>query len=315
MFIFAHLSDLHIGPLPPAGFAALCGKRVLGYLSWHARRKAEHRSEVLEALRTDLQARAPAHVAVTGDLTNLALPAEYEQVAGWLQQLGKPADVTVVPGNHDAYVAVPWEASLAHVAGYMQGDALPDTGLRDGLPRAADHFPFVRRRGPVAFVGVSTALPTPPFRATGRVGPGQLERLERALAVLGRAGLFRVILIHHPPQTNAVRSRNRLLDAAAVRDVLARTGAELVLHGHAHRQVQAEVAGPEREVPVLGVASGSAFGRRARRHARYHLCRLSRVSAGWRLDVAVRGFDRVSGRFRGEAELAYDYGVSCAAVG
>lgn len=314
MFRFAHLSDPHIGPLPPPGVPALLGKRVLGYLSWHTRRKAEHRPEVLEALLADLQQSAPDHVAVTGDVTNIALPQEFELAAAWLSRLGPAEDVTVIPGNHETYVAVPWEASLERLAPFMAGDA-PASGSAPALGSdGVEPFPFVRCRGPVAFVGVSTALPTPPFRATGRIGAAQLERLEEALAELGRRGLFRVLLVHHPPHDGAVRGRKRLLDAPALRGVLSRAGAEIILHGHSHRQERVELAGAAGSIPVLGVASASACHRRPGRHARYHLCRLTSSVGGWRLEVSVRGLTEAGGRFVTEEDFVFDFALPQAAA-
>ena len=49
---------------------------------------------------------------------------------------------------------------------------------------AAAGFPFVRRRGPLALIGLSTAVPTPPFMATGRLGEAQLARLGETLVAL-----------------------------------------------------------------------------------------------------------------------------------
>ena len=42
-------------------------------------------------------------------------------------------------------------------------------------------FPFLRRRGPLALIGVTSGVPTAPFLATGRLGEKQLSRLAEAL--------------------------------------------------------------------------------------------------------------------------------------
>ena len=75
-------------------------------------------------------------------------------------------------------------------------------------------FPYLRRRGPLALIGLSTAVPTPPFMATGRLGEAQLARLAETLVALAREKLFRVVLIHHPPVSEAKRHK-RLTDAGA----------------------------------------------------------------------------------------------------
>ena len=43
MFVLAHLSDPHLGPVPTPRLAELAGKRALGFLNWHRKRRAIHR--------------------------------------------------------------------------------------------------------------------------------------------------------------------------------------------------------------------------------------------------------------------------------
>jgi 3',5'-cyclic AMP phosphodiesterase CpdA len=231
MFTLAHLSDPHL-PLPRPGPGSLGSKRFLGYLSWLRRRKAIHRPEVLAQVVDDVRAHAPDHVAITGDLCNISLPEEFRRAARWLEGLGPARDVTVVPGNHDAYVPVDPGSGFAAWRPYLDGDAAHST------------FPAVRRRGPVALVGASTARPMSWVSAGGALGPDQIAAIEDRLSALGREGLFRVLLIHHPPLPEGPR-RKRLRDMAPLAAAIARAGVELVLHGHTHR---ATLAGPRRRL-------------------------------------------------------------------
>src|SRR6266704_276245 len=195
MFVLAHLSDPHLGPVPLPRFRELTGKRALGFVNWHRRRFVRHRPEALEALVHDLRSAAPDHIAVTGDLVNIALEKEFPPAREWLSRLGSPHDVSMVPGNHDAYVRDAIEHPASHWGDYMRGD-----GIGTGAPHSrSGPFPYVRRRGPAALIGLSTALPTAPFLATGKLGADQLMRLSDALAHLAHEGLFRIVLIHHPP--------------------------------------------------------------------------------------------------------------------
>lgn len=284
-YCFAHLSDPHLTALHGVRGRDLMNKRLLGYLSWRGRRRDEHRSEVLEALVEELHRLRPAQLLVTGDLTHIGLPQEFAEAAVWLRQLGEPERVMLVPGNHDCYVAAPWEATFAHWRAYL--DNAEDSGT----------FPLLRRSGDLAFIGVSSARPTPPFFATGSVGRRQLDRLEQLLVETGRAGLIRVLLIHHPPLAETVGWRKRLTDAAALRAVLQSTGVELILHGHSHRATEGFLATPAGPAPVLGVPSASAIGRKPGRRARYHLCRIRRGAAGCILEMVVRGYDPARGGF------------------
>lgn len=278
MLRFAHITDLHIAPLPAVGARDLAGKRLLAYLSWQRKRKAEHRSEVLDALKRDLAAQAPDHICVTGDLTNLGLPAEFEAARAWLEGLGPADRVSVVPGNHDAMVTGAM-AGWPLLAEWMRGD--------DG----AAGFPFVRRRGPVDFIGLSSAVATAPTLATGRLGPEQRARLKSRLEA--GSGRIRVLLLHHPLQPGAQSWRKHLSDRHDVRAILRGSGAELVLHGHMHEPVRARLPGPAGHIAVRGAGSASALGGSGHSPAHYHL-----ITAGdGTLEIEHRHYDRRTGRF------------------
>jgi 3',5'-cyclic AMP phosphodiesterase CpdA len=284
----AHISDLHIGPLPPPGLRALLGKRITGYLSWRLKRAAVHRREVLDTLAADLAAQRPDHIAVTGDLVNISLGGEFVQARDFLQKLGTGDGVTVVPGNHDAYVAMPWARSTGLWSDYMTGRHAGE-GETERATRDAADFPFVRRVGDLALIGVSTAIPTVPFSAAGSLGAVQLGRLETMLEALGKAGLFRVVLIHHPPFAGGAYKRKSLRDASAFAAVIAEQGAELVLHGHMHISSLGRLTSPAGPVPVFGVPSASAVAKNHKDPSRYHLYRIEQTAAGaWRLSASVR---------------------------
>ena len=272
MFVLVHLSDLHLACRPRP--VELLSKRGLGYINWHRRRKKIHRPEVLDAITRDLKAQAFDHVAVTGDLVNLSLPDEYARARAWLTTLGDARHVTVVPGNHDVYVR--GAAPDAFWAEFMRGD--------DGLPR----FPFVRRRGDVALIALSTGLPTAPLLATGRLGERQLTRLAEILDKT--RGQFRVVLIHHPPQSPLRRYLRRLVDAAALRRVLAEKGAELLVHGHDHRHSVISLDGPQgTKIPAVGVASASAAAPHGDENAAgYHIFKIDGAANAWRCEMIAR---------------------------
>jgi len=278
MFVLAHLTDPHLAPLPRPRVAELAGKRVLGFINWQRNRRHIHRAEVLAAIVGDLKAAAPDHIAVTGDLVNIALAAEFSQAAQWLSQLGPAHDVTCVPGNHDAYVRAAETEAARHWTAYMRGDEL-----------RAERFPFVRRRGPVALIGLSSA--TRPFMATGTIGSAQLARLAPLLDHLGKAGLFRVVLVHHPPLSVTGAHHKRLIDAAALRQVLQQHGAELALHGHDHIHALVRLDGPSGTIPAIGVPSASAARDGDGDPAAYNLYRIDGTPGAWRCEAISRGLD------------------------
>ncbi len=284
----AQLSDVHLAPLSGFSLRHLNVKRALGYLNWQRSRRHVHRRASLDLVVADLKAHAPDHIAVTGDLINLGLPAEYEGASAWLHGLGTPESVTVVPGNHDVYTHVRGHAGIGRWADFMRPDAW---GARFAPP-AAEAFPFVRRLGPAALICLNSAVETPPFVAAGELGPRQIAALADILQRTEQEGLVRVVLIHHPPLPGQAPPRRALRDAAELEQVLASHGAELVLHGHNHRDNLIDFTWARGRIPVLGVASGS--GGRAHKSeplGRYNLLRIARADGVARIECTTRGLD------------------------
>jgi 3',5'-cyclic AMP phosphodiesterase CpdA len=286
-FVLAHLSDPHLSTLSGVHPGDLFNKRLLGYLSWLRNRRRIHCPKILEALLRDLAEVAPDHVAVTGDLTHLGLPDEYRQAALWLRRLGPPERVTVVPGNHDTYVSAPLQDTLSRWAPYLAGD----DGSVPGV------YPILRVRGPAALIGLSSARPSVPFLAVGSLGRSQLARFEYMLEQAGRRGLLRIVMIHHPPVSGSTAWRKRLTDAPLFAKVLARQGAELILHGHTHVSMARELVAGRWNIPVFGVPSASDSGSNPQRSASYNLYRFQRRAGEWALLLTARAYSHVEERF------------------
>ena len=278
-FTLAHLSDPHLPPLPAARFRDFAGKRALGYLNWTRNRHKFHQRSVLDALVSDMQAQGPDHVAITGDLVNLALEAEFAPALKWLESVGAADRVTVIPGNHDAYVRATRHRFAQTWGNYLASDDAADGGLT---------FPLLRRRGPLALISVSSAVPTPPLMATGRIGRSQLEALERMLSELSAEQAFRVLLIHHPLRSDS--RFKRLTDSRQLLALLKQHGVELVLHGHDHVHSTIWIEGPAGKIPAIGVPSASALAHGRYPDAAYNLFSIEHDGAAWRCEQIVRGF-------------------------
>ncbi len=283
MFVLAHLSDPHLSPLPEPRWSELIGKRAAGYVNWRRKRHRIHRPEVLARVVQDLKASAPDHIAVTGDLANISLAQEYARARAFLNSLGSARDVTLVPGNHDVYVRGVDGHFRSHWGDYMRGE--------DG-DEPAPEFPFLRRRNSVALIGLSSAVPTAPFMATGRLGKTQIARLAELLELCRGEGRFRVVLIHHPPQSSRRRYFKRLIDGSDLRATLQRHGAELVLHGHDHEHSLIYLDGPRSRIPALGVPSASQVPQAEHGPAGYSLYRISGQAGDWRCELAARALSR-----------------------
>jgi 3',5'-cyclic AMP phosphodiesterase CpdA len=273
----AHVSDPHLAPVPLPTAAEWSLKRGLGLLNWYRLRMRQHRASTLARLMGDLNAQRADHIAVTGDLVNIGLAAEHAAASHWLASLGSSDRVSAIPGNHDIYAETDGICGTASWQAYMAStDGAGAATTADNAGAVAGGFPFVRRIGPAVLIGLNSGVPTPPFRATGRLGPDQLAALARLLERFGAERRPRVVLIHHPPLPGQAGARCALLDAVELAAVLARHGAELVLHGHNHRAMLAFAQGPRGRVPVVGAASASmAEPRGSQTLARYNLFRLA----------------------------------------
>jgi 3',5'-cyclic AMP phosphodiesterase CpdA len=284
MITLANISDIHLSPMPAVGWRDLLGKRLTGYLNWKLRRHDELNSETLTSLVAHMQAQNADFTAVTGDLVNLALGEEVDRAGRWLQALGATDRIAVCPGNHDAYVTGALESAQEVWGDYMRGETLDEAA-----------FPFVRRVGDLAVISCSSAVPTRPFLAIGRFDEKQADRLGRILKIMGEAGHFRAVLIHHPPNAELQHPSFGLKGHKRFRQVIAEHGAELILHGHTHRSSIHSIPGKGHEVPVVGVAAASAAqGGTLNDPARYNLFRIERSGDGsWSCTMREYGYQRL----------------------
>lgn len=279
MFKLAHLSDPHLGPLAEFSLHQLLGKRATGYVNWRRKRRLAHDMEVLALIVADIRAQQPDHVACTGDVAHIGLPNEFKTAVTFLDTLGPRDAVSFVPGNHDAYA----RSSLKPLASLLGPWCCSDDG--------SVGYPWYRKRGPVALIGLNTGIPTLPLMATGRVGREQIIKAETLLDRARDEGLIRVVLIHHPPYLGGARRTRELLDADAFEAMLKRKGADLVLHGHNHRFSLAWRAGSGHDVPIVGVPSASIGPLGHGEMATWHLVKIDGDARAPAISVEQRGFE------------------------
>ncbi len=244
-FTIAHITDPHLSPAPPPLGADFRLKRFMGYINWKRGRERLNDMAMLERLVADLRAERPDHVAVTGDLVNIGMPAEFRRAATWMETLGDPAEVSFVPGNHDAYVRPAMPLLSATFAPWTTGDSGVST------------FPYLRVRGDIAIIGLTSGVPTGPLMASGKLGAKQLDAFAALLAEAGAKNLGRVVLIHHPPLARGAPPLRGLTDAAAFERVIA----------GARRRGDPARPHPQAARPLAGFG-GVENGRRARSGAR-----------------------------------------------
>ena len=244
------------------------------------------------AIASDIQQTAPDHVALTGDIVNVAARDEFATAARWLAEFGPSEWISFVPGNHDCYVRMAWEHGLSHLAPYMIGDMR--VPLTQETPQVLTPFPYVRLRRNVALIGLSSGLPQPLHRATGQLGRTQLTSLAQLLSDLRERGYARVVMIHHPPLPGLASPRKALIDSGPLRSVLEEHGAELVLHGHNHEHMLNTLSSRFGAVHVLGVPSASVIADEHHPVAAWNLYRIQRQAGKWQIEVSIRSYDPAS---------------------
>ena len=299
----AHCSDLHLLSHDGARWLDLANKRWIGAMNLLSSRSRHYHVDAFDHMVDDMNEQGIEHVLCTGDVTNLALEQEFRFARGKFDRLaGGPEHVTVIPGNHDAYVAqgIAYFASVFDEyhrsdAGWTWTDADRDIDdIGDDL-----RWPIVRTRGELAVIGISTSRATPWFTAYGRVGPGQLARVRKALSDSRLAAKARLVAIHHPPAGKRAFNKIRgLRDHAAFAQVIAEVGADLIVHGHEHQDLVEELAGPGGPVPVRGIASGTYHHNKPDRIGRY---RVFEIDGGKFVSDYVRVWNRATGRFEAQS--------------
>ena len=271
--ILAHLSDPHV--LDLRGVAArrlLFNKRLTGWINLKLHRGHTHHPAVVAAMMDDVRALAPDHVAVTGDLTNLALEPEFEAVRAMLERLQmSPADVSVIPGNHDLYTEGSRRAG--RFAEYLGAYASSDLDV--GTDHAGGRFPFVRLRGSLALIGLSSAVPRLPLVASGSLGEAQREALRRVLAHPEVRARVPVVLSHHPvvdPRGSVASLLRGLEDREEFHRALDHGRDVLALHGHWHRRGHERLSASDGSViHRLGATSASLVHENPEKMAGYNV--------------------------------------------
>ena len=164
----AHLSDVHLAPVVGLGPRHINPKRALGLANWLLKRRKVHLRGAVDALVADLRRQHVDHIIVSGDLVNLGLPGEHAAARSWLEALGPPDRVTVVPGNHDIYcrlwrdpgverwraflgpsefrVGVAWQGNPASEVASLRGRSMPLRELGQIASIAILHSPNLRQR-------------------------------------------------------------------------------------------------------------------------------------------------------------------------
>jgi 3',5'-cyclic AMP phosphodiesterase CpdA len=275
-------------------------KRLSGYANLRLKRDHVHRSAYVRAIAQEIRRRDIDHVVITGDLTNLALEPEFELAREVIRDdLGLDASrVSVVPGNHDVYTSGSQKAQrfATYFADYIASD-LPELAVQ----APAGRFPFVKLRGPVAIVGLSSAVTRPPFVAAGEIGRPQLDALARLLAHPEVQKRTPVVAVHHPVHNPASPLKSLLeglWDARELAETLGSQARGLVLHGHLHRRMQRDLPTRAGSLASVVATSASLHHEDSARAAGFNLYEIDDAGAVVHMDAHV--FEPGAGGFRAQ---------------
>lgn len=274
-----HLTDPHLTSLANQSLSGLSGKRRLGYLSWKRKRRLVHRADLLEQITEAVHTESATQIVLSGDLAQIGLAEEISAAGDWLERLGSPQQVLLVPGNHDYYRADSWAAICDRWGPYL------GAGQDASKMSPADLFPRLRQLEKdgveAAVLGLCSAYPAPLLMADGRLGVDQLSQLDNRME---QARGFRCVILHHPPLPGMTAWRKALRDAGDLAGVLERHRPELVLHGHVHRNRTGPVSGGTR---IFATASASSS--RPEAPASYRVFDISREPDGWTVAMRLKG--------------------------
>ena len=170
----------------------------------------------------------------------------------------------------------------------------PEVGNKEEIPKP--QFPYVKYVSKdVALIGLSSSIATGLFMATGTLGQEQISKLKALLEQLKQKNVFRIILIHHLPLKKMASKRRWLTDAESLTEVLVESGAELILHGHNHRNTLKKMPSKDGIIPIIGVASASCGKSGVENLASYNLIQIDRRQENLNISVHIRSLNTENG--------------------
>ena len=222
----AHISDLHFGRIDQT---------------------------VVDGLLTDLTARRPDLIVISGDLVQRAKPRHFEAARAFLREL--PVPYLVVPGNHDIPVynlLLRFTDPFGHYRRYICDDLSPVHIDQD-----------------IAVLGINTARSMILDFSEGRLNKAQVQRVRDVFCTLPDT-VFKVLFTHHPflpppgaPGTQLVGRHKLALPA------LESCGVDLMLAGHLHKAYSGDIMSFHTQVArsILVAQASTATSTRLRNEA------------------------------------------------
>jgi len=237
----AHLSDVHMLDARPgrdrSGYSM--GHR---FLSFGRPLDAVGRQRKLVHALSAARRVGASHYVVSGDLTEIGVPGEFETLAETLHDSGiEPERITLVPGNHDLYTAPDaWTVALDGPLSAFRATSAQEAGK-------------VVECGAVNILPLDVARHQPVTRSAGWLEDDALDRVAFRAGDPGLSDRPLLVVQHHPPfvrTTQPLQWLDGLVGAVRMMGVLEAFRHLFVLHGHLHSAVN----------KVLGCGVARVFG-------------------------------------------------------
>lgn len=262
----AHISDLHILDLKDAGVDRFLNRRAIGSVNVFFNRKRQYQTDILERLIEDILREEVDHVAITGDLTNLALESEFERVFHLVRLLGGFDKVSVVPGNHDKYTngAIKQRRFEKYFHQFMYHSYSDSQTL---------FYPWDKILDGIHLIGLSSPTSTIPPLSNGLISDRQLGSLEKLLTSPHHRHLRKVVMLHHALHkrslskelTSGLKNRDKLLR------MLLENNVDLVLYGHDHHGRVWKLEEGSHTLHLVNCGSSTRLGPQPHLRARYRI--------------------------------------------
>jgi Icc protein len=221
----AHLSDMHILDPRPSRTRAGWSMRTR-FLSIGRPLDAVGRRHKLQRSLETAKRVGAQHFVLSGDLTEIGSPGEYETFADILHDSGIPPErVTLVPGNHDLYSSADaWRWALeGPLAAYARTSASEPGKILDIAG--------------ASLLPLDATFHQPVTRSAGWLPEEAIASIERRASDPTLAKKPLVVVQHHPPflrKTSALHWLDGLAGAHRMMAMLEKFRHLWVLHGHLH---------------------------------------------------------------------------------
>lgn len=205
------------------------------------------KSDVVEALRSDIQRLSPDLLIVSGDLTQRARNRQFKAAKDFLDQFASPK--VIVPGNHDIplyNVVKRLRRPFKRFSGWITDDLYPSY-MDDEL----------------GVIGVNSVQYT--HWKAGRLTQETLARLTELFNQIDDA-LLKILVLHHnvifSPATKREKTSVRRLDNL---NRLIRCGVDMICFGHDHRSfITGLPVSDEPDFKSILAQAGTAISHRTR---------------------------------------------------